>query len=166
MEPPIDHLPPEATYARLAPRLERIVSSRVRAPDCLIEDACQIAWSRWLVHREHVAPGSVLGWLVTTATREAVRLARAQSRHVPLEAAGGGAGDVVEMPHRTPGPEQLAEFRERLAEVRRLPVRQQRAVWMQSFGFDYREIAAQTGSTRRSVERHLVKARQKLSDTD
>lgn len=161
---PINHPPLEATYTQLAPRLQRIVGRNVRAPHCLIEDACQIAWGRWAVHRDEVAPGSMLGWLVTTATREALRLIRLQSRYVSLDTAVEEGGEVVEFPVRSPGPEQVAEFRDRLAEVRRLPVGQQRALWMQSFGYDYREIAARTGSSRRAVERHLWKARRKLSD--
>ncbi len=164
MDTPIDHVRLETTFAQLAPRLERIVARRVRAPHCLIEDACQIAWSRWVVHRDGVAPGSMLAWLVTTATREAFRLIRRESRYVSLDAAMEGEGEVVELPLRTPGPEQLAEFRDRLAEVRQLHTRQQRAVWMQSFGYEYQEIAVRTGTSRRAVERHLLKARRRLSD--
>ena len=155
---------PERVYARLAPRLQRIVGHNVRAPDCLIEDACQIAWSRWVAHRDEVAPGSTLGWLSTTATREAVRLLRQQARYVSLEGEVEQGGTVVGFPARAPGPEQVAEFRDRLAEVRQLPTRQQRAVWLQSFGYGYQEIAARTGSSRRSVERTLLKARRRLHE--
>lgn len=165
MGTPTSHPGFEATYAELAPRLQRIVGRNVRAPEWLIEEACQTAWSRWLVHREGVAPGSTLGWLSTTAIREALYLLKLQKRHVSLDASTQQGGEVVELPIRTPGPEQLAEFRDRLAEVRRLPVRQQRVVWMKGFGYDYREIAAQTGSTRRTVDRQLWLARRKLSDS-
>ena len=154
----------ETAYAELAPKLQRSVGRNVRAPDCLIEEACQVAWSRWLVHQDEVAPGSMLGWLTTTAMREALRLLKLQSRHVSLDAPSPPEGQVVELPVRTPGPEQMVEFRDRLAEVRQLPVRQQTAVWMQSFGYDYREIAARTGSTRRTVERQLKQARRRLFD--
>jgi RNA polymerase sigma factor (sigma-70 family) len=156
---------PSAAFTDLAPRLQRAVARNIQAPECLIEDACQIAWSRWLVHRDEVAPGSMLGWLITTATREALRLLRQQARYVPLEARCEHEGKVVELPARTPGPDQVAELHDRLAEVRRLPVRQQTVIWMQGFGFQYREIAAQTGTTRRSVERQLLRARRKLSDS-
>jgi RNA polymerase sigma factor (sigma-70 family) len=153
---------PETTYAELAPRLQAIVAHNVRAPEALIEDACQIAWSQWVTHRDRVSPNSVLAWLATTAIREALRLVRLESRHVPLTEEREAGAKVINLPVRGPGPEQLVEFRERLAEVRRLPVRQQRALWMQSFGYDYREIAAQTGATRRSVERNLMRARRGL----
>lgn len=153
---------PETTYAELAPRLQAIVAHNVRAPEALIEDACQIAWSRWVTHRDRVSPNSVLAWLATTAIREALRLVRAESRHVPLSEGPEAGGTVINLPVRAPGPEQLVEFRERLAEVRRLPVRQQRVLLMQGFGYDYREIATQTGATRRAVERNLLRARQGL----
>lgn len=153
---------PETTFAELAPRLQRIVARNVRAPEPLIEDACQIAWSRWVTHRDRVAPGSVLGWLTTTATREALRLLRSESRHVPFSEQPGSGGQIINLPVRAPSLEQVVELRERLAEVRRLPVRQQTALWMQGLGYDYREIAAQTGATRRTVERNLLRARRGL----
>jgi RNA polymerase sigma factor (sigma-70 family) len=160
----ISHPRLETAYAELAPRLQRVVGRNVRAPEWLIEEACQTAWSRWLVHRDGIAPGSTLGWLATTAIREALRLLKLQSRHVSLDDPAQAGGQVVELPVRAPGPEQLAEFRDRLAEVRRLPVRQQTVVWMQGFGYDYREIAARTGSTRRTVDRQLSQARRRLFD--
>lgn len=164
MGTPTSHPRLETAYAELAPKLQRSVGRNVRAPDWLIEEACQIAWSRWLVYQDQVAPGSMSGWLTTTATREALRLLKLQSRHVSLDAPSPPEGHVIELPVRSPGPEQLVELRDRLAEVRRLPVRQQAAVWMQSFGYDYREIAARTGSTRRTVERQLKQAREQLFD--
>jgi len=151
----------EATYSELTPRLQRIVARNVRAPESLIEDACQIAWSQWVTHRDRVAAGSVLAWLATTATREALRLVRLESRHVPLNEEPA-EGKVIEFPVRDPGPDQIVEFRERLAEVRRLPTRQQTALLMHSFGYDYLEIAAHTGASRRAVERNLLRARQGL----
>jgi RNA polymerase sigma factor (sigma-70 family) len=152
----------ETTFAELAPRLQRIVAQNVRAPAPLIEDACQIAWGRWITHRDRVAPGSLLPWLATTATREALRLLRKESRHAPLDQAADSGGTVIELPVPAPGPEQVVEFRERLAEVRRLPVRERTVIWMHGLGYDYREIAAHTGSTRRTVERNLVRARRGL----
>lgn len=164
MGTPSSHLRFEIAYAELAPKLERVVGRNVRAPAWLIEEACQTAWSRWLVHRDGIAPGSTLGWLATTAIREALRSLKLQARQVSLDAPAEPRGQVVEFPVRAPGPEQLAEFRDRLAEVRRLPVRQQTVVWMKSFGYDYREIADRTGTTRRSVDRQLSQARRRLFD--
>ena len=62
-----------------------------------------------------------------------------------------------------PAPSRALELRERLAEIRRLPVRQQRVVMLHGFGYEYEEIAAVTGETRRTVARQLTRARQRLA---
>jgi DNA-directed RNA polymerase specialized sigma24 family protein len=60
-------------------------------------------------------------------------------------------------------PHRALELRERLAEIRRLPARQQRLVMLQGFGYEYEEIAAATGDSRRTVMRQLTRARQRLA---
>jgi RNA polymerase sigma factor (sigma-70 family) len=153
-------------YARMVPELRRIVARNVRAPAGVVEEACQIAWSRWLIRRAELAPGAALGWLSTTASREALRLLRLQARQVPLGTPRQSAGSVVELPVTSPGPEEIVEVRERLADVRRLPARQQRMLWLQGFGYSYREIGARTGDTRRTVERQLRRARHRLAEAE
>jgi RNA polymerase sigma factor (sigma-70 family) len=152
----------DALYSELAPQVMRIVRANLKAPDGLIEDACQSAWGALLINREELPQGCELGWLVTTATREALRLIRAERDETPLE--------VEPEPTRLddyratqPEPERALELRERLAEIRRLPVRQQRMVWLHGLGYEYREIAAVTGDSRRTVERQLTRARQRLA---
>jgi RNA polymerase sigma factor (sigma-70 family) len=151
-----------ASYERDAPRLERLVARNLGAPPEVIEEACQIAWSRLSARHGEVETGAVFGWLATTALRETLHLLRLRARDVrlddPVELA-----QVIDLPIRTPGPEQLSELRERLAEVRRLPVRQRQVVWLQGLGFDYEEIGARTGDSRRTVERQLARARRRLT---
>jgi DNA-directed RNA polymerase specialized sigma24 family protein len=53
----------------------------------------------------------------------------------------------------------VAEQRERLAELRALPRRQQQMLWMHAFGLSYREIAVETKCTERTVERQLLRAK-------
>jgi len=149
----------DAAYRRLAPRLERNVRLAVRAPRPVIEEACQTAWIRLLTADPPVARDAALGWLTTTAAREAVRAARAGRRERPL---GDCLGEVIELPARAPGPERVAELREQLAEIRRLPVRQRQIMWLRSLGYGYEEIVALTGDSYRTVERQLVRARQTL----
>lgn len=156
---------PESAYLNLAPRLERIVSRNVTAPAGVIEDACQVAWSRWLLRRDEVASGALLAWLATTATREALRMLRTKRREVSLDAAMSAGAEVIELPTRAPGPDDLAQLHERLAEVRRLPVRQQQMVWLVGLGFDYAEIGVCTGDTHRTVERQLHRARHRLRES-
>lgn len=148
-------------YPRLAPRLHRIVARNITAPAALREEACQFAWSRWLDFCDDVDPASTLGWLATTAIREALRLLRAQSREVSLDDLGSRER-VFALREPSANPEQIVTFREQLAEIHQLPVRQQRMVWLHGIGFDYEEIAAQTGDSRRTVERQLLRARRHL----
>jgi len=149
-------------YAQFAQELFRIVAANVRAPDPLIEDACQAAWVALVVHRRSLAPGTELGWLATTATREALVLVRSARRDLSLEEEQEQQGEIVHVQF-TPGPEHKVEVQERLAEVRRLPVRQQRLVMLHGFGYRYQEIAEFTGDSRRTVERQLLRAKRKLA---
>lgn len=151
----------DSAYRLLAPRLERIVARNVVAPGPLIEEACQFAWSRLVAADPAVAPGATLGWLTTTATREAIRARRAQRRELPL-IAEHGVGEVIELPAPGPGPDRVVEMREQLAQIHRLPARQRRMLWLQGLGYGYDEIAAQTGDTRRTVERQLLRAKHTL----
>lgn len=146
-------------YRSLQPQLMRILRSNLQAPEWVIEDACQIAWGALIEHGETVTPGGELGWLSTTAAREALRLLRRErltqsyeQLPQPVQLAG----------FRAPAPEQQLELRQRLADIRALPVRQQRVLMLQGFGYEYEEIAAVTGETRRTVARQLTRARQRL----
>lgn len=149
-------------YAELAPQLERIVIANVRASRTLLEEACQTAWTRLVAERDSLTSGTELGWLATTATREALRLVRRQRRDLSLEQEHEENGELLEFVF-APGPERVVEMRERLAEVRQLPLRQQRLVMLQGFGYRYSEISAVTGDSCRTIDRQLVRARRKLA---
>src|ERR1700729_3955249 len=73
-------------YGSLAARLEQIVRLDIRAPETVIEDACQVAWCRLLDHSDRVHRETVMAWLARTAEREAFRLLRRDRREVSLEA--------------------------------------------------------------------------------
>lgn len=47
-------------YASLAESLVRIVARRVDAPPIVIDDACQYAWCRLVVHARHVEGDAAL----------------------------------------------------------------------------------------------------------
>jgi RNA polymerase sigma factor (sigma-70 family) len=148
-------------YRLLSPRLGRIVRSNVRASDAVIEDACQIAWSRLLRHADHVHREAALSWLATTAVREACKLARRDRRELSLDAELERLGELP-LPSRAPGPAEVVELRDRLGELGRLPERQQRLLWMHAAGLTYLEMANRTGDTRRTVERQLLRAKGRL----
>jgi RNA polymerase sigma factor (sigma-70 family) len=148
-------------YAALAERLRQIVGGQVHASDALIEDSCQVAWSRLIRHHARVRRETALGWLATTALHEAFRLLRPQRREIPLEKLVDSAD--------TTGPlapvsslEELVEHRERLRTIERLPERQQRLLWLQGLGLSYTEMARYTGATPRTVERQLLRAKRAL----
>ncbi len=134
----------------------------VRAPDAVIEDACQFAWSRLLYHRDRVGHDCALSWLAKTAVREAVKLVRRDQRELSLE---GAVERELERPGRppgrglAPGPEEHFEQRERLGALAGLPERQRRVLWLHALGLSYAEIGLQTGDSPRTVERQLLRAR-------
>jgi RNA polymerase sigma factor (sigma-70 family) len=148
-------------YRVLSRRLEQIVRFDVRAPEAVIEDACQFAWSRLIVRAAEVRREAVLSWLVRTAVHEALKLVRRANRCLSLDAAleHGGEGAVL---RTCPPPVELVEQRERLAAVRELPARQQQLLWLHGLGLSYAEIALHTGWTQRTVERQLLRGRQRI----
>jgi RNA polymerase sigma factor (sigma-70 family) len=148
-------------YGLLANRLERIVRLDVRAPDVVVEDACQFAWSRLLLHHHRVHRDTVMSWLARTAVHEAVKLLRRDRRELSTDAAPECPGPIAAASSFS-APHTLVENRERLAELRLLPTRQQRLVWLHAFGLSYVEIAVHEGCTVRTVERQLLRARQRI----
>jgi RNA polymerase sigma factor (sigma-70 family) len=146
-------------YGQLSKRLERIVRRDVRAPDPVIEDACQFAWVTLVSHRDRVRRATTLPWLVKTAQHEAFKLARRDGRDHSLEATLETAGDAP-LRLTAPDPQELAVAHDRLGQLERLPARQQRLMWLQGFGLSYAEMGRHTGDTTRTVERQLLRARQ------
>lgn len=149
-------------YRTLAGQLRQIVRFSIRAPDATIEDACQIAWSNLLRRWGSVRRETALPWLVTTASREALNLLAGSARELPLE--------ELLLPSQRPAgaacvpaaPEEIADFRAKLDQIRALPQRQQRLVWLQGLGFSYTEMAGYTGASTRTVERQLMRAKRAL----
>lgn len=150
-------------HAELAERLERIVRREVRAPVPLIEDACQFAWWRLVVHANRVERRAALPWLATTAVREALKLIRRDERDVSLEARLERAGDAA-IPNRWPGPDQVAEQCAQLELLHGLPPRQRTVLLLQAAGFSYEETAGSLGMSRRTVERQIMRGRRRLRD--
>jgi RNA polymerase sigma factor (sigma-70 family) len=151
----------DALYRSLSPRLEQLVRLDVRAPDPVIEDACQFAWSRLVHHSARVRRESALSWLAATAVHEAFKLIRRDDRELSLDAAVEQVGDAV-LATGAPSSAELVENRERLAAIRSLPERQQRFLWLHGLGLTYTEMALYTGCTTRTVERQLLRAKRAI----
>jgi DNA-directed RNA polymerase specialized sigma24 family protein len=147
-------------YAALSTRLEGAVRHALRGHDrcagrdVVIEDACQFAWTQLLGQSPDVHREAVLSWLSRTAAREAFKLTRRERSEVPLGLAGGGA-----LPDTGADVTELIEARDRIQRVGTLGRRHQRFLWLKAIGLDYEEMAAYEGCTRRTVERQLLRAR-------
>jgi RNA polymerase sigma factor (sigma-70 family) len=152
-------------YAALARPLERIVRLEIRAPEPVVEEACQFAWSRLAYHRDRVRREAALSWLAKTAIHEAFKLIRRGARELSLDATLESGEDPASR-LRAQAPEEVVAQRERLAEVRGLPVRQQRLVWLHALGLSYAEMASHEGYTLRTVERQLLRAKTALRSTE
>lgn len=137
----------EVLYRARADYLQRLVAHDTSARDDVIDDACQHAWSSVLAHREGVEGRGAFAWLARTAVREAWRLICRNSSWEPIE------GAVEAAPH------EVVELRDRLHQLRRLPPRQQRLLWLQGAGLSYAEMALHEGVTRRTVERQLLRGK-------
>jgi DNA-directed RNA polymerase specialized sigma24 family protein len=105
----------------------------------------------------------VVPWLARTAVHEAFKLLRRGRREESLDATVE-LGQPVSWP-LAPAPDDLVEGRERIGELRLLPERQQRILWLQAFGLSYAEIAAREGCTLRTVERQVLRARDRARAT-
>jgi RNA polymerase sigma factor (sigma-70 family) len=150
-------------YAELAAQLRPIVRSSVRgAPDAVIDDACQIAWSRLLRRWSKVRREAALPWLVRTASRAALRSLRRSSRELSLEALCDAGCEPAPVALYQAAPDEIAQMRARLDELRGLPERQQQLLWLQGLGLSYREMADYTHATTRTVERQLMRAKRAL----
>jgi RNA polymerase sigma factor (sigma-70 family) len=148
-------------YALHARRLERIVRVDVRAPEPVIEDACQFAWGRLLFHAHRIRRETALAWLTTTAVRHALKLIGRETRELSLERVLEEEPEPPDCLY-APAPDEVVEQRERLDALGRLPDRQQRMVWLQGLGLSYVEIAAREGCTVRTVERQLLRAKRTM----
>lgn len=152
----------EDLFVELQPQLLRILTSNLEAPAWVIDEACQTAWGLLLLQAAELAVGQELGWLSTTATRIALRVLRRERFCEPQQEQPAPVSLDQRRAHG-PDPERAVELSERLAEIKRLPARQQRVVMLHGFGYEYEEIAAATGDTRRTVARQLTLARRRLA---
>ena len=150
-------------YHSLAGRLEQIVRKEVHAPREVIEDACHHAWTKLFNHSERVNRDAALSWLATTAVRHAWKLDRREHRELSLEAAAEQLGELP-IPSRLPGPAERLELREHLRQLRELPERQQRLVWLRAAGLSYVEMATYTGDSVRTVARQIGRATERMRE--
>ena len=150
-------------FARYHQRLRRNVRAVVNTSDENVEDACMFAWTQflsWELERIEVA----YSWLTTVAIREAVKLDRRTRRTYPLHTQDDEVIDVVDPNDQLRLTRLLAEAGD-VIRTAGLSPRQTHILGLQVLGLGYDEIAAQTGDTKRTIERQIRRARRKLACT-
>src|SRR4051794_24181838 len=149
-----------AFYADESASLVRAVGRVVNASPLTIEDACSYAWCQLVRRSDDIRLGrEAYWWLYRVAVRQGWKLAAVDCRQVPA----GGTDDVASLgTEQSVGVEELAERREVLRSIDRLPARQRRLLLLHALGYTYDEIARMTGDTRRTVDRQLRRTRETL----
>ena len=146
-----------AYFAANATAPERTVARHVVATDEIVEDACSIAWSK-LLRRPDIHLGTDgFWWLYRVATREVWRLTNQARRERGLSAQDDGPAVDADVA-------ATVERHLMLRGLHELPERQARLLFLHGCGFTYAEIAGLTGATRRTVDRQLRRARERLRD--
>ena len=152
----------ERLFTELHPWLLRVVRRQTGAPDAVVEDACAFAWMQLLRCQPERRP-ELPGWLRVVAVRQAVRLMARERRELPLACPReDGAPEPLEPDG---GDDQdLLRAREVLGAVAALPERKRRIFGLFLAGHSYAEVAAQTGDSRRTVERQIMRSYRSLRE--
>jgi RNA polymerase sigma factor (sigma-70 family) len=156
-------------FAAHAPRLHTTVRAAARAPEPVIEDACQAAWTILLRRRDITLDERGLSWLATVAIHEAWRSA-SNARETPVggfQTAMPGDGELPEPAHPdTPNAEDRALARiqhtERMSAVATLKPREREALYLYGLGYSYHEIGQLTNSSYTAVNRRITEGRAAL----
>lgn len=162
----------EDLFAKHHEGLLRSVKRAVGAPEALIEDACQFAWTQLIRTQPERGP-RLFGWLRTVAIHEAYRLSRTQRRDTALEELAAPDGNGGSSPD---GWETLIEggvdldshleAKRALSILASLPERQRRYLTLLVAGYRYQEIVRLTGATYTNVNKHLTRARARVRDKE
>lgn len=146
-------------YRQLQPRLINALRRTFPSPDdTLHEEAAAHAWMQLLLSQPRRE--TAFQWLVTVALNYARKDLRDHPAPRELDArAADTAVDPVT-------PELAFHARQALDRLSRLPDRQQRYLTLQAAGHSRTDIAHRTGTTIRTVDRHLGRARRTLKPHD
>lgn len=156
----------EARPLRRAPRrAPALDQAGVNAPEALIEDACQFAWTQLIRTPPDRGP-RLFGWLRTVAIHEAYRPSRAQRRETALEelvapeANGGSSPEGWEaLIEGLVDLDTQLDAKRGLSVLASLPERQRRYLALLVAGYRYQEIVELAGVTYTNVNKHLTRAR-------
>src|SRR4051812_42372169 len=139
-------------FERHHARLRREVAAYTEGDAELVEDACSFAWTQ-LVRKQPERP-TVFAWLWRVAVRELWRLERVEAAQHGAREPRAEAWSPMETRQR---------WLEALEAVGALRPRQRRMVGLFARGHSYNEISPAPGSTWRTVDRQLGRARKRLA---
>lgn len=132
------------------------------------DDAVQRAFEILLTKAPVLDRDRLAAWMIVVTRHEALAVRRSRER-APAAFAGRETNgyDALSRPAtEPPGPEELAERRERVAEARRaldrLKADERRAIVLQAEGYSYAEICERCGWTYTKVNRCLAEGRAQL----
>jgi RNA polymerase sigma factor (sigma-70 family) len=145
-------------FERYGERLVRIIQGVIGARRHIAEDACSFAWLQLL--RFQPARDATFAWLRVVATREAIRLLKAEARDAtfeenPLDPAPAQVDKRTDL-------QLTVEVREALEQIAALSPQQARIFTLHVAGLNYDEICEATGYSWTQVNRHMVRARSRL----
>lgn len=121
--------------------------------DDIHQDALQFAWTLLLQRDQITLDDRGVGWVFTVARHQALDLIKEQQKEPSLEITGGHVDP------RSNDPAQIVADRHQLAELKRLPDRQHRALLQSGFGHSREEMAERSDDSLRTVDRQLSRAR-------
>jgi RNA polymerase sigma factor (sigma-70 family) len=149
----------ETLYRTHNHRLLDLVARDVTARRQVIEDACAYAWAELLARQPERT--SIVGWLRVVARHEGIRLVQVDRATVSLSgvAEDSALTAVWSTGRPTTTHEQYRAALEALAALAELPERKRTFLTLKVAGYTYDEIAEQLGTTCRTVDRQLARAR-------
>jgi RNA polymerase sigma factor (sigma-70 family) len=157
-------------FSKHRPRLLNIARANAGGP-VDPEEAIQQAFCAFLAHYDPDSKAPPLAWLALTLKREC--WARYEREHLERRAGQEASPDcedpgtsIPNLVSPAPGPDHLAEHRERVAETRRRLARlkpaERRAISLKALGYSYREIGEITGFSHTKTNRCLAEGRAAL----
>jgi RNA polymerase sigma factor (sigma-70 family) len=145
-------------FERYAKLLVNTVRRALGAPRQVVEDACSFAWLQLL--RTQPGRDSIFAWLRVVATREALRLLKAQARVSAFDE--DRAEPTPAHVDRSADLQLTIEALEALDFIAALTPQQVRIFSLHVAGLSYGEICDATGYSRTQVNRHMMRARSRL----
>lgn len=136
--------------------IERIVSSQVRGPREVIEDACQIAWTIAFRNAERLDSDTIRAYVAKIAIHEGWRLARKQTATAEEDTVLTGRSSAASVDDAT---ERVAEQAEAAEIIARLSPQQRRVYVLKAVGYSYQEIAEILGISYTAVNHALTRGK-------